>query len=233
MPTVTVVIPSHGRVELTRACLDSVKVASAADGVQVEILVVDSSPSPEQTQLHAICARLGAHFISGPPSASGKRNLGAELASTEYVLLLDSDCLVIPGCFIAHLATLSDPAVHASQGSVSFHGSERLANRAARASGAFNITELPTGQPLRWVSGGNLMVRRGPFLEVRFDKTMDYHGFGEEGMDFGLRFSSRGYRIVGTPRALLCQDTVMSKSFRTNLARFFYWGRAEAPFRSP
>lgn len=225
MPVVTAVIVNKGQAQPARVCVESIRSAGEADSVQVEIIVVDSSPPQVQSQLQAICAQLGVNFISGPPSTSGKRKLGAELASTEYVLFLDSDCLVMPWCFISHLTTLSDPTVHASQGIVSFHGSERLA---ARACVSFNVTQLPAGQTLRWASGGNLMVRRGPFLGVRFDQAMGHHDFGEEDMEFGLRFSSRGYRIVGTPGALVSQDTVTWKSFRTNFARFFSLGRTEA-----
>ena len=146
MPTVTIVVPTAGRVALTRTCLESIQTASSADGVQVEVLIVDSSSLLEQTHLHAICAQLGAEFLTGPPSVSDKRNLGAEQARAELVMFVDSDCVVGPGCLAAHLATLQQPAVHASQGTILFRGLERLAFRAVRCSGILSAFTPPAAR---------------------------------------------------------------------------------------
>jgi glycosyltransferase involved in cell wall biosynthesis len=228
MPTVTVVIPTRGRVELTRACLESIQMASAADGVPVEVFVVDSSPAAERTQLQAMCEQLGVELIPGPPSVSEKRNLGAERARAAYVLFVDSDCGVAPGCLAAHLTTLQQPEAHASQGAVEFRGPERLAFRAVRRSGILIALTLPHKQSVRWALSANLMVRRVPFLAVRFDPGLGPPGLGGEDVDFGLRFSSRGFRIVGTSGALVYHETATWNTLRANVARFFSWGRSDA-----
>jgi len=228
VPTVTVVVPTAGRVALTRSCLESIQMASASDGVQVETLLVDSSSTLEQTQLQAICAKLGVEFLSGPPSVSEKRNLGAQQARTEHVMFVDSDCVVGPGCFSAHIATLREPAVHASQGTILFRGLERLTFRAVRCSGILNAFLPPSGQTIRAVASGNLMVRRAPFLAVRFDPRLGPPGLGGEDVDFGLRLSAHGFRIVGTPSAIVYHETVTWNTLRLNVGRFFSWGRAEA-----
>jgi hypothetical protein len=226
--TVSVVIPTAGRVALTRACLESIQIASAADGVQVEIFVVDSSPALERRQLQEICAQLGAEFLAGPLSVSEKRNLGAEHARTEHVMFVDSDCGVSQGCFAAHIATLQDPSVHASQGTVLFRGPEHIAFRAVRCSGILNAFKPPDGQPVRSAASGNLMVRRAPFLLVRFDPRLGPPGLGGEDVDFGLRLSAQGFRIVGTPSAIVCHETVTWNTLWANARRFFSWGRSEA-----
>jgi glycosyltransferase involved in cell wall biosynthesis len=228
VPTVTVVVPTAGRVALTRACLESIQTASAADGVQAEILIVDSSSPLEQTQLQAICAQLGAEFLPGPPSVSEKRNLGAEQARAEQVMFVDSDCVVGSGCLAAHLATLQEPAVHASQGTILFRGLERLAFRAVRCSGILSAFTPPRGQAVRSVASGNLMVRRAPFLAVRFDPRLGPPGLGGEDVDFGLRLSGQGFRIIGTPTAVVYHETVTWNVLRLNVRRFFSWGRSEA-----
>jgi hypothetical protein len=72
------------------------------------------------------------------------------------------------------------------------------------------------------------MVRRESFLAVRFDPALGPPGLGGEDVDFGLRFTRRGFRIVGTPAGLVYHDTATWSTFRANAARFFSWGRADA-----
>lgn len=228
LPNVTVVVPTAGRVALTRACLASIQTSSAADRVRVEILIVDSSSTNEQAQLRMICAQLGARLVPGPPSVSEKRNLGAEVAGAEFVMFMDSDCVVTPGCLVAHLETLQDPSVHASQGTILFTGPERLVFRAIRCSGILNAFLPRSGQPIRSAASGNLMVRRAPFLKVRFDPRLGPPGLGGEDVDFGLRLSGHAFRIVGTSTALVCHDTATWNTFPANAKRFFSWGRSEA-----
>jgi glycosyltransferase involved in cell wall biosynthesis len=215
-------------VALTRACVESIQSASAADGVQVEILVVDTSSTMERMQLHTICTQLGVEFVAGPPSVSEKRNLGAEQAKAENVMFVDSDCVVSPGCIAAHLATLQDPAVHASQGTILFRGLEPPVFRAIRSSGILNAFKPALGLPVRAAASGNLMVRRAPFLVVRFDPRLGPPGLGGEDVDFGLRLSDEGFRIIGTPAAIVYHDTVTWNALRSNVRRFFSWGRSEA-----
>lgn len=228
MPTVTVVVPTAGRVALTRACLESIQMASVADGMEVEIFLVDSSSAREQAQLQAICTQLGVEFVAGPPSVSEKRNLGAQQARTEHVMFVDSDCAVGPGCLAAHLATLREPAVHASQGTIIFRGPERLAFRAIRCSGILSAFTPPCGQTVRSAASANLMVWRAPFLLVRFDPRLGPPGLGGEDVDFGLRLSAHGFRIVGTPTAIVYHETVTWNTLPLNARRFFSWGRSEA-----
>jgi len=225
---VTVVVPTAGRVELTRSCLESVCRLSVADAVPVDICIVDSSSPSERERLQDICEQLGVRFLPGPTSVSEKRNLGAAQASTEYVMFLDSDCVVTSGCVTAHLATLTDETVHASQGKVLFQGPERLAFRAIRCSGLLNAFLPEGGAPVRAAAAGNLMVRRASFLEVGFDPRLGPPGLGGEDVDFGLRLVNKGYRFVGTPGAVVYHDTLTWNSFGANLRRFIAWGRAEA-----
>lgn len=228
MPLVTVVVPTAGRVALTRACLESILVATAADGVQAEVLVVDSSPPHERVQLESICLELGAEILSSPVSVSVKRNLGAKHAKAEYVMFLDSDCAITPGCLAAHLATLRDPAVDASQGTVIFRGLEGLAFRTVRCSGILNAFKPPDGKSLRSVASANLMVRRASFLKVCFDPRLGPPGLGGEDVDFGLRLTAQGSSVIGSPTAIAYHDTETWNGFRLDARRFLAWGRSEA-----
>ena len=228
MPTVTVVVPTAGRVVLTRACIESIQMAALADGVQVETFLVDSSSPLEQTELRSICTQLGAEFLLGPASVSEKRNLGAQQARTEYVLFVDSDCVVSPGCLASHIATLEEPMIQVSQGTILFRGPECLAFRAVRCSGILNAFIPSTGQEVKAAASGNMMVRRLPFLEVRFDPRLGPPGLGGEDVDFGLRLSAHGFSMIGTPTAIVYHETATWNGFWPDFRRFFSWGRAEA-----
>jgi GT2 family glycosyltransferase len=228
VPLVTIVVPTAGRVALIHACLESIQRASAADGVEVEVFVVDSSSTFEQTQIQTICAQLGVAFIAGPISVSEKRNLGAKRARAENVMFVDSDCMISPGCIAAHLATLQAPEIHASQGTILFHGLEPPVFRAIRCSGILNAFMPQRGQPVRSAASGNLMVRRTPFLVVRFDPRLGPPALGGEDVDFGLRLSAQGFRIIGTPTAIVYHDTITWNALGSNVRRFFSWGRSES-----
>jgi GT2 family glycosyltransferase len=143
-------------------------------------------------------------------------------------MFVDSDCVITPGCLAAHLKTLRDPTIHASQGTVLFRGPESAAFRAVRCSGILNAFKPQQGQSVRSAASGNLMVRRSPFLAVRFDPRLGPPALGGEDVDFGLRLSAQGFRIVGTPAAIVYHDTVTWNAFGLNFRRFFSWGRSEA-----
>lgn len=227
-PRATVVVPTRGRVSLTRACLESIVRISAADGVPTEILVIDSSVARDRMALEHICMELGAEYVPGPESVSEKRNLGAARARAAYVMFIDSDCVMAQGCLAAHLATLSDETVHASQGKVLFQGPERLAFRAVRCSGLLNAFVPADGAVVSTAAAGNLMVRRSTFLALRFDARLGPPGLGGEDVDFGLRLLARGLRFVGTPSAVVHHETLTWNSVTANLRRFVAWGRSEA-----
>lgn len=220
----SVVIPTMGRVSFTRACIASIR----ATAPEAEIIVVDSSPEPDACRLSTICAEIGAVFVAGPHSVSEKRNLGARRARSDFVLFLDSDCTIRPGCITAHMARLQDPDVHASQGSVHFTGGESLAFRAIRCSGLLDAFRPVDGAIVRSAAAGNLMVRRESFLEVEFDPRFGPPGFGGEDVDLGLRLAERGYPIVGTPAAVVHHDTSTWNGITANARRFVAWGRSEA-----
>jgi GT2 family glycosyltransferase len=227
-PEVTIVIPTAGRVALTRACLESIQVASASDDVHVAIIVVDSSSVADQTQLRKVCDCFGAELLPCPVSVSEKRNIGVERASTDYVMFVDSDCSIAPGCLASHLRNLEDQTIDVSQGTVLFRGPESLPFRAIRCSGILNAFLPPHGQPVTSAASGNLMVRRKPFLQVRFDPRLGPPAFGGEDVDFGLRLAANGFRIVAASKAIVYHDTATWNGAGSSTRRFFSWGRSEA-----
>jgi GT2 family glycosyltransferase len=89
---VTVVLPTIGRPELVRSCLDSLARCEPRAG---EILVLDSSDDDEVAEVVAGFAGAGARRIGCPTLGLGSAfNLGLQEAQHEIVLLTNDDCTV-------------------------------------------------------------------------------------------------------------------------------------------
>ena len=102
---VSIIIPTRDRLELLRACLDSVQTQTFADW---ECLVVDDHSNDGTPEVvHRLCQR-DARFkyleltntVSG---ANAARNLGLEKSSGDLVFFLDSDDALHPQCLQARV----------------------------------------------------------------------------------------------------------------------------------
>jgi GT2 family glycosyltransferase len=102
---VSIVLPTIGRPELIRACLDSL---SRCDPRAGEILVVDSSADGAVADVVAGFASAGARRIyCGAKGLGNAFNLGLSEAVHEAVLLTNDDCTVEPswvGAGVRHLS---------------------------------------------------------------------------------------------------------------------------------
>lgn len=91
---VTVVIPTIGRIEPLRRCLESL---AASDRPPAEILVVDQSHDPEITALVDELGAGRARVVAGDGLGVARaRNDGLRAAVHEVVLITDDDCTVHP-----------------------------------------------------------------------------------------------------------------------------------------
>jgi len=91
---VSVVIPTIGRVELLRACLDSI---AACRPAPAEVVVVDQSGDGQVADLVSGYARLGARVVkSDLRGVAAGRNLGLRAVAHDAVLMTDDDCTVAP-----------------------------------------------------------------------------------------------------------------------------------------
>jgi GT2 family glycosyltransferase len=117
---VTVVLPTIGRPELIRACLDSLaRCEPRAD----EIIVVDSSDDEAIADIVAGFSRVGARRIDCPtPGIGSAFNLGLLEAQHEIVLLTNDDCTVEPSWVERGLHHASQGAETIVTGRVRPHG---------------------------------------------------------------------------------------------------------------
>ena len=99
---VTVVIPHFNRSVLLHEAVESIR---EPEGVDVEIVIVDDGSTPEEL---AAIADLGdsARILTrtdGPKGPSHCRNIGATAGTGNFLLFLDSDDLLAPGCIAGRL----------------------------------------------------------------------------------------------------------------------------------
>jgi GT2 family glycosyltransferase len=91
---VTVVLPTIGRPELVRSCLESL---ASCDPRAAEILVIDSSEDDDVADVVAGFAASGARRIGFRTAGIGSAfNFGLQEAQHEIVLLTNDDCTVEP-----------------------------------------------------------------------------------------------------------------------------------------
>jgi GT2 family glycosyltransferase len=89
---VSVVVPTVGRIDQLRSCLDSL---AACEPCASEILVVDQSGDPALAALVSQFAVAGARIVPCPGrGVSRGRNVGIREAAHEIVLVTDDDCTV-------------------------------------------------------------------------------------------------------------------------------------------
>jgi mycofactocin glycosyltransferase len=190
----TIVIPVYGRPEQLRTCL-------AALSQRWPVIVVDDgSPNPEAIadEAHRAGARLTRHPVNRGVSAA--RNTGLALATTPYVVFLDSDCVPSPGFPGELLAHLDDPAVGMVAPRIVSPDTQRgrIAEyercRSALDMGLQPSLARPFGRV--WYVPSAAMVARREALGSGFDEGLD---IGED-VDLVWRLHDAGWQTRFEPR---------------------------------
>jgi GT2 family glycosyltransferase len=102
-PRASVVIPVYNQIDYTLRCLESR--ASSGDATPFEVIVVDDGSTDDSREILARLenVRVLTHHVNrGYVAASNK---GMAVAKGEYVVLLNNDTLVHPGCIDALVST--------------------------------------------------------------------------------------------------------------------------------
>jgi GT2 family glycosyltransferase len=190
-PAVSVVMPFAGsRADAERALEALIGLGATPDD---ELIVADNSGVvPERHGVRIVLA-------AAEHSPSHARNVGAEHASREWVLFVDSDCRPEPGLIERYFAEPIDPDVGALAGEViaSADGVSLASRYGATRSFLRQSAHLAHPYMPRAVAA-NLLVRRVAFEQVG--------GFFEgvlaaEDTDFSWRLQRAGWRLEARPRA--------------------------------
>lgn len=101
-PSVSVIVPTHGRPRQLRACLEGI--ASSRQQERVEVIVVDDGgPTPLDETVApfraALDLRLIRRSVRGGPGPA--RNAGAAAARGSLLCFIDDDCVPTPGWLTA------------------------------------------------------------------------------------------------------------------------------------
>jgi glycosyltransferase involved in cell wall biosynthesis len=202
LPRVSVVVPTRGRGQLLRKCIQSL-LAQDYPNDRFDIIVVEDGTNDGENIASEVVAgsAVSLRYIRIPHSGLAvARNIGAEKSSGDIVAYIDDDALAVP-CWLSRLVeALRLDGAGGAGGRVSPDYpddslvSEVEADGRMRSSG--NSSSLPGIHEVAFVPGGNMAFWRRSLAEVRgFDGAYTKRGCWREETDLCVRLRSRGYRI--------------------------------------
>ena len=209
------IIPVYNRPDEVDELLDSLTRQTLRD---FEVVVVeDGSSVPCKEMVDRYADRLSIHYYNKENSGPGQtRNYGVERANGEYMLILDSDCIIPEGYLKAVEAELSKKPADA------FGGPDRAHESFSDVQKAINyaMTSFFTTGGIR---GGKKKLDkfypRSFNMGVRKDVYQALGGFSKmrfgEDIDFSIRIFKGGYACRLFPEAWVWHKR------RTDLKKFF------------
>lgn len=211
----SVIIPVFNRPDEVDELLDSL---TRQNYKNFEVLVIeDGSSVPCQTVVEKYADKLDIHYFVKPNSGPGQtRNYGAERSKGDYLIILDSDCIIPEGYFEAIEKELASSPADAFGGPDRAHSSFSDMQKAIN----YAMTSFFTTGGIRggkkkmdkfYPRSFNMGVRKevyealGGFSKMRF---------GED-IDFSIRIFKGGYACRLFP------DAWVYHKRRTDLKKFF------------
>lgn len=211
----SLIIPVYNRPDEVDELLESLTNQSFKD---FEVIVVeDGSSVPCKDIVEKYRDRLDVHYYNKPNSGPGQtRNYGAERSNGEYLLILDSDCVIQEGYLDAVEAELCREPADAFGGPDRAHDSFTPVQKAIN----YAMTSFFTTGGIR--GGKKKMDKFYPRsfnMGVKADVYKALGGFSRmrfgEDIDFSIRIFKGGYRCRLFPEAWVWHKR------RTDLKKFF------------
>ncbi|WP_300726911.1 glycosyltransferase [uncultured Bacteroides sp.] len=209
------IIPVFNRPDEVDELLESLTGQTLKD---FEVVVVeDGSSIPCEDVVKKYLDKLDVHYYNKPNSGPGQtRNYGAERSKGEYLLILDSDCVIPPGYLAAVEAELQREPADAFGGPDRAHDSFTPVQKAIN----YAMTSFFTTGGIR--GGKKKMDKFYPRsfnMGVKADVYKALGGFSKmrfgEDIDFSIRIFKGGYRCRLFPEAWVWHKR------RTDLKKFF------------
>ncbi|MFN8500901.1 glycosyltransferase family 2 protein [Kouleothrix sp.] len=208
----SIVVVTHNSAGYIEACLRAI---SADMGAHDELIVVDCGSADGTAELVRARFPQARLLAAANLGFAGGNNLGAQLASGEYLVLLNPDTLVRPGAIDALIAPLARHAdVGLSTGCVVHLRRPAIVNACGNTMHYTGLTYCRgAGRPASQyaapadvdaVSGAACAIRRALFEALGgFD---DHFFMYVEDTDLSLRARLAGFRCVYAPGALVEHD---------------------------
>ena len=211
----SVIIPVYNRPDEVDELLQSLVSQSLKD---FEVIVVeDGSSVPCEDVVNKYRDKLDVHYYSKPNSGPGQtRNYGAERSKGEFLLILDSDCILPEG----YLQAIEDE-LHREEADA-FGGPDRAHDSFTRVQKAINYAMtsfFTTGGSRGGKKKMDKFYPRSFNMGVRAEAYRALGGFSNmrfgEDIDFSIRIFKAGYRCRLFPEAWVWHKR------RTDLKKFF------------
>lgn len=208
-PEVSIVIPVHGHVAQTVACLRAI--AAFPPAASTEVIVVDDASPDDSLALLGRIDGLRLHALAENLGFIGACNAGAALARGRFVVFLNNDTVPQPGWLDALRATFGAQRDVGIVGAQLVYPDGRLQEAGAmlardgRGESRGRFVD-PTHPEFAWcadvdyVSGAALMIKRGLFERLGgFDPR--YAPAYYEDTDLAMRVRAAGLRVLVQPVA--------------------------------
>lgn len=212
-PGVSLIIPSYNDAALLERNLPAVlKAAGRRESFEI-IVVNDASPDPGVRALAPSFPAIRWLHHERNQGFSGAIATGVGAATSNIVVLLNSDVAPRPDFLDPLIRPLEDPSVFAvsplildEQGEANGVSWNRYRFRGGRLRelGWEREAAVSVSAPLPtlYTSGGSMAVRKAYFQELGGFDTL-YHPFYVEDLDLGVRAWRRGWRVLFEPRSVV------------------------------
>lgn len=229
-PRVSIVIPVHGKIEYTLACLHSIANHPPTDPFEV-VVVDDASPDNTADVLTEIT---GLRVISNEKNLGyvGSCNAGAAEAHGNYLVFLNNDTQVTPGwteallrCFDRH----PDAGIAGSQlvypdGRLQEAGAWVFSDASAWNIGRFASRKDPSlrySREVDYVSGASLAIPRNLFHELGgFDLRYAPGYYEDTDLAFAARSAGRSTWYVPDSMVIHAEGVSSAGIVETGMKRF-------------
>lgn len=231
-PVISVVVPTHGRVNLLNNLFISLQKASSNCNISIEVIIVDDSPTDEQNQIKELCRSFGARYINGPQNVRMKRNIGIKASKGEIILFVDSDCEVSENIFEEHLKIYNELDTAGVLGVTEFVGRENITWKIVERTkflDAFSFAKTLNNyiDSAPWGTCTNLSFKKEVLEQIGgFDTNFPFK-LGGDDTDLGIRINKAGYKIKMNPNAIVYHTRETWNNFLAVTKRAFRWGRMD------
>ncbi len=189
-PTVAVIVPVHRPGEDFARCLQSIRMAAPAP----DQLIVVLDGEPEEAE--QLAKRFGIRVLAtgGSRGPACARNLGARAATTELLLFVDSDVIILPSAIAQVTQFFGDhPEISAAIGS--YDDTPGAANFLSQYKNLFHHYVHQHAREEGYTFWGACgAIRRQVFLEVG-GYHEGYRHASIEDIELGYRLKAAGHRI--------------------------------------